>query len=157
MSVWLSAVIPGDPRGKGSVRVYGGRAVKDAKTAEYMTRAILVLQAANAGRPPITGPWRCEISAYCGRPARLIPNPRGRKEQPSSAAFPATCKPDADNIAKAVLDAVVQAGVVCDDCSCVELRVRKLYVAMGEAARVEIEVVDGWIDAAGPALYGLGR
>lgn len=130
------ASIPGDPRGKGSVRVYNGRAMKDAKTAEYMTRAILAFQAARGIWATLRGPWWCDLVIYCARPAALIPNPRSRRPQPPEDAFVAPCKPDADNVAKAVLDALVQAGIVADDRSCVSLRVRKFYAAIGRTPEV---------------------
>ena len=126
-----SATIPGDPRGKGSVRVYNGHAMKDAKTAEYMTRAILAFQAAGSDWTRIDGPWWVDLRVFVDRPVRLIPKAKARTPQPPTSAFVAPCTPDCDNVAKAVLDALVQAGVVCDDKACVSLRVRKWYVAVG--------------------------
>lgn len=145
------AHVPGDPRGKGSVRVFNGRAMKDEKTAEYMTRAILCFRA-SPGFPssPIAEPVDIEIRAYIERPKRLVPNPRARKEQPPEFAFPAPCKPDSDNLAKALLDALTQAGVIVDDCRCVDLHVRKFYAAVGAAPGVEVIVhrsPDAWAGA----------
>lgn len=134
----FTATIPGDPRGKGSVRVYNGRAMKDAKTAEYMTRAILAFQSAADGWTRLDGPWWVELRCFVDRPARLIPKAKARTAQPPSEAFVAPCKPDVDNVAKAVLDALVQAGIVADDKACVSLRVRKFYAAVGDSPEVRV-------------------
>ena len=142
----FTATIPGDPRGKGSVRVYNGHAMKDAKTAEYMTRAILAFQVAASDWTRLDGPWWVDLRVTIERPARLIPKAKARTPQPPAAAFVAPCKPDSDNIAKAVLDALVQAGIVADDKACVSLRVRKFYVAVGGApeVRVSLGAVGEW-------------
>lgn len=134
----FTATIPGDPRGKGSVRIYGGHAMKDAKTAEYMTRAILAFQAAAGGWTRLDGPWWVDLRVFVDRPARLIPKAKARTPQPPAGEFVAPCKPDVDNIAKAVLDALVQAGIVVDDKACVSLRARKFYVAVGEPPEVRV-------------------
>lgn len=136
----FTATIPGDPRGKGSVRVYNGHAMKDAKTAEYMTRAILVFQAAAraSGWARLDGPWWVELRVYVDRPARLVPKAKARTPQPPAEPFVAPCKPDCDNIAKAVLDAMVQSGIVEDDKACVSLLVRKFYVAIGASPEVRV-------------------
>jgi len=134
----FTATIPGDPRGKGSVRVYQGRAMKDAKTAEYMTRAILAFQGAASGWSRLDGPWWVDLRCVVDRPARLMPKAKARLPQPPSEAFVAPCKPDVDNVAKAVLDALVQAGIVADDKACVSLRVRKFYAAVGASPEVRV-------------------
>ena len=138
----FTATIPGDPRGKGSVRIFGGRATKDPKTAAYMATCIYALRAEWRGRAPIEEPTRVAIDAYLARPAKLVPNPRARKQQPPVEAFPAPCKPDSDNIAKSILDSLTQAGVIIDDCRVVELVVRKWYCAIGQASCAVVEV--GW-------------
>ena len=134
-----TATIPGDPRGKGSVRVGRHGAYKDAATESYMRGCILSLRAARTG-PMIASPCAIDIVAYLRRPARLVPNPRARTPQAPAWAFPAPTKPDADNVAKAILDALTQAGVISDDCRCVDLRVRKMYVGVGQAPCVVVTV-----------------
>lgn len=142
----FTATVPGDPRGKGSVRVHKGHAFKDARTAEYMTRAILAFQAARGTWSRLDGPWWCELAAFIERPKHLVPKPRARTPQPPTGAFVAPCKPDADNIAKAILDALVQAGIVADDCSCVDLSIRKFYAPVGSPACVSVTLgpVEPW-------------
>ena len=134
-----TATIPGDPRGKGSVRVGRHGAYKDAATESYMRGCILSLRAARSG-PTIASPCAIDLVAFIRRPARLVPNPRARTPQAPAEAFPAPVKPDCDNCAKAILDALTQAGVISDDCRCVDLRVRKLYVAIGQAPCVVVTV-----------------
>lgn len=141
--------IPGDPRGKGSVRVSRWGAHKDEKTEVYMGVAIMAFRAAMAGRPAIDTPVVVTMRAFVRRPADLVPKtgPRVRSAQPPTASFPAPVKPDSDNIAKIVLDSVVQAGVLRDDTLATTIIVVKRYVSVGESPRVEVEIEadpDAW-------------
>ena len=139
--------IPGDPRGKGSVRVYNRHAVKDAKTESYMGRAIFAMTEARAGTPTRDGVFDVEINAYLRRPASLIPKARARTEQPPAGAFPAWCKPDADNIAKIILDCLTQSGVINDDKRVAVLVVRKWWAPVDGDVRVDVVVEQlfvGW-------------
>ena len=146
--------IPGDPRGKGSVRVTRWGAHKDEKTEVYMGVAIMVCRAAMAGRPAIDVPVVVTIRAFVRRPESLIPKtgPRVRTAQPPGGSFPAPVKPDADNIAKIVLDSVVQAGVLRDDTLATTITVVKRYVPIGESPRVDVEIEpepDAWARSSG--------
>lgn len=136
----FACTIVGDPRGKGSVRVYRGRAMKDAKTADYMATCISVMRAAHDGRPPIAEPTMVVIIAYVARPKSLVPKARARTPQPPIEAFYAPTFPDNDNLAKSVLDSLVQAGVIVDDRRTVELSVTKFYVPVGCSPRVDVVV-----------------
>ena len=136
----FSVSIPGDPRGKGSVRVYNGRAMKDKKTSDYMALCTLAMRDARGGASPITEPTVVKIVAYLDRPKALIPKEKSRVPQPPVGAFYAPAKPDLDNCAKALLDSLTQAGVLADDCRVVELSMTKLYAPVGEAPRVDVRV-----------------
>lgn len=144
-TVW----IPGNPRGKGSVRVGRGFAYKDAKTENYMALAILTMRAARAGAPTIDAPTVVRIRAYLPRPASLVPKdgPRVRAPQPPRHAFPAPVKPDLDNLQKGLLDSLTQAGVIADDCRVVRVEASKFYAAVGEDVGVWVDVdiaTDAW-------------
>lgn len=143
-TVW----IPGEPRGKGSVRVGRHGAYKDAKTENYMAVATLAMQAARRGAPAIAEPTEVEIVVYVERPARLVPKvgPRVRTPQPPVGAFPAPALPDLDNVAKAILDSLTQAGVIVDDRRVVRLSMFKFYAAIGGevGVRVTVAPTQGW-------------
>ena len=133
-------VIPGDPRGKGSVRVGRGFAYKDAKTENYMATCILFARLAWRGRPAIAEPTSIQIVAVLRRPKSLIPKARARTPQPPAGEFYAPAKPDLDNCAKSILDSLVQAGVIVDDCRVVRLDVSKVYAAVGADPEVRVSV-----------------
>ena len=84
-------------------------------------------------------PVSVEITAHHARPERLC-----RKKDPV-APFPAMCKPDIDNVAKLVLDALVKAGVMDDDTQVVELVARRMYLphpgACGAGDRPRVHIV----------------
>ncbi len=83
------------------------------------------------GEKPIEGPIRAIIVAVWKRPQRMKKAHPGRHWRPS--------KPDCDNVAKAVLDAL--NGVAYeDDSQVVELTVQTIYAAAGEDPRLEIYV-----------------
>jgi Holliday junction resolvase RusA-like endonuclease len=59
-------------------------------------------------RPTITGPVCLRVNFY-------LPRPKGMKDEGEDQSILHTKKPDADNLLKAVMDAMTQAGVWEDD------------------------------------------
>lgn len=135
----FSCTIPGDPRGKGSVRVYNGHGVKDEATEVYMSTAILFMRQNHHGAP-LSGCLAMTMDVYLRRPEKLVPKvgPRIRAPQPPAHAFPAPAKPDTSNVLKAVEDALTQAGVIVDDKVITMHVLGKYYVAVGDSPRVEV-------------------
>lgn len=101
------------------------------------------------GWAPTSAPVRVEVEAMAARPKRLVPRAAGGSwpnSRPLERGPMWRCtKPDADNVAKAVLDALVKAGVLRDDVQVVELVVRSLYAPVDGAplVAVAVERVDG--------------
>lgn len=100
------------------------------------------------------GPWREAVVAQCQRDGLagrmmtgpvsvdllfLLPRPKGHYGtgrnadvlKPGSPKYP-TGKPDTDKLARAVMDALVQAGVLKDDSQVVALDARKAYCSAGD-------------------------
>lgn len=69
---------------------------------------------------------------YLPRPKRLL-----TKKFISTIDIPMISKPDIDNLVKAALDALVDAGVVRDDAPLWDLTARKYYADAGEDPRAE--------------------
>lgn len=126
------AFVPGDPHGKGSVRVGKWGAYKDEKTETYMGVAITVMRAAKT-EAPMSGPLSVDIAVWCRRPKTLVPKGPRQRNPPSSAPVWCVTKPDLDNVAKTLLDCLVQSGVIEDDKSIVRLTMTKRYVALDAA------------------------
>jgi Holliday junction resolvase RusA-like endonuclease len=82
---------------------------------------------------PFPGPVRCEIVAVF-----TCPKSDWRKTEPRPAR-PHAKKPDAENVAKAVLDAA-EGVVFGNDSQVADLRVRKVIGAQGEAPYVLVRV-----------------
>ena len=74
------------------------------------------------------------VLAVFQRPKRL-----DRKRDPGGR-IPHASKPDGDNVLKAVLDALVKAGVLRDDCQAQSCTIEKWYCARGEGPCVEIDM-----------------
>lgn len=105
--------IDGEPFGKPRPR-FSRHAYKDARTREQESRVLGAWEA--AGRPTFgRAPLRVEIDAWTA-----LPRSRPRRVE----AEPYAVRPDADNIAKAVLDAL-NGRAWDDDAQVVELRVTK--------------------------------
>lgn len=136
----FAVVIPGDPRGKGSVRVGRWGAYKDEKTENYMATCILAMREERGDAPPIAEPTKVIIAAFVARPQALVPKAKSRVEQPPAVSFYAPVKPDLDNLSKAICDALTQAGVIVDDARVVDLRMSKNYVPVGVAPYVAVRV-----------------
>ena len=134
----LSFTVPGEPVGKGRPRAFragaGIRMHTPAKTASYENKVALFAVSALQGlRMDADAPYRVTIRAFLGMPASLSAKKRDAMEGTACLK-----KPDADNIAKAVCDAL--NGVIWkDDSQVFDIRVVKRWAAVG---RLEVFVED---------------
>jgi Holliday junction resolvase RusA-like endonuclease len=142
----ISFSVAGDPKGQPRPRAFAMRGVGgkysarvfDPGTAEAWKQQIAV--AAMPMRPPapFTGPVALKIAFVFRRPKSHF---RSNGELKPDAPRYSTAKPDADNCAKAVMDALTQLGAFWrDDAQVVELRVWKDYGKTG-GALVEISEI----------------
>jgi Holliday junction resolvase RusA-like endonuclease len=129
--------IPGEPIGKARALVFRnphtGRVhgVTPERTRDWESKAVEVF-ACHWDGSPLDAPVTLDIVAVFSRPKRLMRNssPGGR--------IPHDVKPDWDNIAKAVSDALESGGVVCNDSRVCGARVRKFFAAKGEGPMVSV-------------------
>lgn len=134
MALAVHFTVEGAPVGKGRPRFSkrGGfvRTYTDAKTLAFEARVRQACQEVMAGSQPMAVPVSLRIEAW-------MPMPKSwskKRRQEALEGLVAPGKPDLDNIAKAVMDAV--NGVLYDDDKQVcALRVAKCY---GLAPRIEI-------------------
>lgn len=85
--------------------------------------------------PPIADFMAVEMVFFMPRPKRL--NASEHQEH----RLPHGCKPDIDNLEKAVLDALTRAGVWVDDSLVVDLRARKFYHAKNQGPGVLVTIM----------------
>lgn len=130
--------ILGEPVGEGRGRAVrrGAHVRVHAAPKSAQWRALAAQQMASEhDAEPIGGCVHVEIEAVMRRPKLPKKAGTGRLIRP--------VKPDVDNIAKAALDAVVQAGVLNDDCQVVRLVVLRVTAAVDEVPRTVITVEEG--------------
>jgi Holliday junction resolvase RusA-like endonuclease len=131
-----SFIIPGPPVGKGRPRFtrigQHVRTYTPTATTEY-ERTVAQYARLALGDPTgfPAGPVSVEIWAIAARPQRLR-----RKAEPDGLIW-RQAKPDADNVAKAILDAL--SPWFRDERVCL-LTVRSVYAERSSAPRVEVEV-----------------
>ena len=145
----FTAIIHQAPLGKGRPRatVQGGRARVYTPTATANWEHYAALDLCSQYRDaypvepcwPMPGPLGCEIVAVFPRTAELLRKVRGEYKHPTWR-LPYATKPDADNIAKSVLDAVEKAGIILDDKQIALLTIGKHYAMIHEEPRVEIRI-----------------
>ena len=145
--------IPGEPVGKGRPRAttIGGRArlFTPTKTRDWEAMAAHYMRDIWRLRASLTVPVRVVVEAVCARPKRLLPRSMGgtlpKASVLSTGRLWRAQKPDADNVAKAALDALVMAGVILDDVQVVEVTARSLFAAIGEApsVTVHLDLIEG--------------
>lgn len=131
--------VPGQPVGKGRPRIgkvgNHARMFTPEKTVNYEGLVALAAQQAMAGAALLEGACEVKLRIDC-----QIPTSWSQKKQRAAAAgaIRPTTKPDADNVIKAIFDAM--NGVVWkDDVQAVELAVSKRYSEVpGVAVRVEL-------------------
>lgn len=128
-------IVPGVPvaQGRGRAVRRGARAgiVDPERSRTWKGVAATVFVAARRDGPILAFPFRVEVDSVFPRPKHVTKRygTSGRVHRPS--------KPDADNLAKAVLDAG-NAILWTDDALAVELVSRKWYAAEGEDPHVEV-------------------
>jgi Holliday junction resolvase RusA-like endonuclease len=94
----------------------------------WMEAATTMLREQREACCPYTGPLLVEMTAVWPYPKKRpswMPPERWKEERKLGGPLPWYTKPDADNVAKIVLDAAVAAGLLEDDRFVCELSVRK--------------------------------
>lgn len=116
--------IPGEPGAKGRPRFTRyGHAYTDKKTVEFENLVRVAFTQHVPGHQPYEGPCRVHIDAYFSIPKSAS---KKRKALMMCGLIRPTKRPDCDNIAKAVLDAL-NSVAYNDDKQIVEMVVRKWY------------------------------
>lgn len=133
-------MIPGKPKGKGRPRV--NTTTHRAYTPEDTRQYERTVQYSYINAYPVAeerfhkGAIRVQINAYFPIPVSW---PQWKKRKAMEGKFLPLTKPDTDNIAKAVLDAL-NGLAYTDDSQVVALTVNKLYAERGHVAvRIESE------------------
>lgn len=125
------------PRPRACVR--GNHAsVYDAGTANDWKYSVARTARENAPEKPFSGPVALFITIYLPRPKSHFHTGKKRGgELRRDAPIYCTTKPDVDNYAKAIMDALTDSGVVwMDDAQVVDVNVRKLYASGDIGAKV---------------------
>ena len=135
MSAWIFTV-PGEPVGKGRPRAFamkgakGVRMFTPAKTQSYEAKvATMALQSKPPHYWPLDGHYSVTVECYFTRPKRLKDGGR----------VPCAKRPDADNIAKAICDAL-NGIAFADDAAVWQLAVTKWYAGTDHGPRVQVTV-----------------
>jgi len=148
----LRISIPGQPVGKGrpraSIRGFGTARAHIAmhtpkKTATWEASAEWALRGAWLGRESLNHPVAVTVWAVGRRPQSQVPSDRKLAAHPElGLRMWRPTKPDVDNVIKAALDALVNAGVLRDDVLVVDVRGLSLWASIAEGPKVVIEVRD---------------
>lgn len=127
-------VVPGEAVPFARAGAQGKRRFTPAPQARQMGVVKLFAQRAMEGRPPLTGPIGLEIFAY-------YPPPESWPAKKKAATIWKTSKPDADNLAKLIKDAIGKI-VFVDDAQVAKLMVQKQYGAIAETQIFARELLD---------------
>lgn len=135
MTLHITFSVPGEPRGKGRPRfTRQGRSYTDQATRIYERAVATLAEAVMAGRDPSEAPCSVRMVSYKGIPASWS----AKKRDLALKGDLLPGKPDLDNIAKGILDAM--NGVIYDDDKqVIRLLVEKKY---GLFPRVDVEVTE---------------
>ena len=119
----IQFAVPGPPQGKARPKFGKGRAYTPLNTVVYEKAVRARYQAAAVGMTPAEGPVIVEIWAGYPIPKSMS---KAKRAMICSGELLPTKKPDADNVAKIVCDAL--NGVAYkDDAQVTELHVHKFY------------------------------
>ena len=105
--------VQGPPKAQPRPRAYSPKPglirIYDCGSARAWKEAVALAAKPHLPPKPLVGPVRVDIDFFFHRPTRLM-----RRMDPDGL-LPHTAKPDIDNLGKAVLDALKDAGMFCDD------------------------------------------
>lgn len=137
--IFFNAV--GNPKGQPRVRATkrGSHVgVYDPGTANQWKSIIKNAAKAQMDGVPFSGPTRVSWTAFFQRPkSHFKANGKLKPEAPEWH----TTKPDRDNLDKAILDALVDCGVLEDDKQVCCGQLAKRYAPIGEQAGISVDVV----------------
>jgi Holliday junction resolvase RusA-like endonuclease len=139
-SFWVPGEPVPQPRPKARAMKMGSKwtaQVYNPKSADGWKQLVSCYGAGRIAHP-LDEPCRVEVAFYCPRIKGLM-----RKRDPDGPV-PNMTRPDVDNYAKAVIDAMQDSGWFVDDSRIVELVATKLYHAKGgkPGAMIEVSVID---------------
>lgn len=145
MSVF-EVFVPGVVRPQGSLSLWKGRDGRER--AKYSDTTVVWRQTLHGalsewweGRAPISaGPVKVELLAEFARPKGHLGTGRNAGMVRPSAPAWHTVYPDSDKIARAVGDALVQAGVLADDALIASWRIEKVWCAPEDRPGAHIRV-----------------
>lgn len=146
----ISFFVSGEPKGQPRPRAFARKMgngkfcarVFDSGTAEAWKSCIAAAAAQNKPAAPISGPVRLRICFHIQRPKSHYIGGKIDRGLRETAPHYHTGKPDSDNLAKAVMDALTQCGWFWgDDAQVAVLTSAKLYADSGTGAMIEIKEV----------------
>lgn len=144
VSFFVAGEPKGQPRPRAFARKMGGKYVArvfDAGTAEGWKGNIALAAKPHTPAAPFTGPIEVSLTFLMPRPKGHFRTGRNAHRLRDTAPIYHTAKPDADNLAKAVLDALTQIGGWWgDDQQVAQLGVDKFYPEPGGAPGCWIKV-----------------
>jgi len=138
----ITFAVRGIPKGQPRPRAFafkGKARVFDPGTAEGWKSAVAEAARPHLAGEPLTGPVALEVAFSFPRPKKHFLKAGLRPGAPTW--FPS--KPDADNAAKAVMDALTILGLWRDDSQVVSLLIRKTFGGAAEVgARVTVATLE---------------
>lgn len=118
----------GQPRPKAFHRKgMAGARVYDPGTAEGWKSQVAIAARPFIGQEPVTMPLRLVLVFWFPRPKGHFRSGKHANEKRDNAPTFHASKPDADNLAKAVMDALTVLRIWADDSQICDLSVRKRY------------------------------
>jgi Holliday junction resolvase RusA-like endonuclease len=134
----MKIFIPGEPIAQPRVKVSTkngfARAYVDAKHPIHAYKQAIRLAYVNAGGEVLQGPVEIRIACWFERP-------KGHSKKRRQSREPKITKPDADNLGKAILDALNEIAYD-DDGQVYRLTVEKWYIGLNDSIGTEIEVTE---------------
>lgn len=120
----------GQPRPRAFARKFGQSwqaRVYDPGTAEEWKSAVAIAARPFLPSSPWSGPIELEIQFRFPRPANHHIGGNRERELKAASPYWHTAKPDADNAAKGVMDALTTLGLWADDSQVAAMKVSKVY------------------------------
>lgn len=140
--------VDGEPKAQPRPRAYafhGHARMYDAGTSNGWKKLVSYAAKPYCHKTPLLGPLRVNLHFWFSRPKSHYGKSKGKPYIKESAPRSMTNKPDVDNLAKAVMDALTDVGMWGDDSQIIITEISKEWADdCSQGVQITVDTLEDW-------------